>query len=196
MFPLEEIKKYKEEQIKNQMNMGRNKMGMINQFLEQQYFMNMKNNILNIYDCFNYNEKLEFLVGQNKIYCNNCRFQMPVNHQTKIYTIPDILILILNRGKGIEFLDKLEFFEDLNLMNYVEMHNTGFQFKLIGVVSHIRSSGFNRNFIAYCKSPIDSKWYKYNDDYVTPVVDFKEEIIDHSKPYILFYRKIDGIKKC
>ena len=194
MFPLEEIKKYKEEQIKNQMIMNQNKMVINNQFLEQQYLINMKNNILNIYDCFNYNRRFEFLVGLNEIYCNNCRLQIPANSQTNLYTIPEILILILNRSKEIEFLDKLEFFEDLNLMNYVEMHNTGFQFKLIGVASHIGGSGFNEHFIACCKSPIDSKWYKYNDDYVSPVVDFKEEIIGHSEPCVLFYRKIDGIK--
>ena len=77
-------------------------------------------------------------------------------------------------------------------MNYVKMKNTGYQYKLIGVVTHMGESGASGHFIAYCKSPISTEWYKYNDDFVTPVGDFKSEIIDYAMPYILFYQKVDG----
>ena len=62
-------------------------------------------------------------------------------------------------------------------------------FKLIGVVTHLGESDASGHFIAYSKSPIDDKWYKYNDDLVTKVINFKEEIIDYAMPYILFFQK-------
>ncbi len=49
------------------------------------------------------------------------------------------------------------------------------------------------HFITCCKSPIDQKWYKYNDGIVTSVINFKEEIIDYAMPDILFYQKLENI---
>ena len=198
IFPLEEIRKGKIQQLQNQILMEQNMqnmMGMNNPLVLQQNMMKIQNlqniNSVNIYDCFNYNEKLEIFQGENSMYCNNCKQQLPASYQTTLYTTPEILILVLNRGKGIEFPVKLEFYEDLNLMNYVKMQNTGFQFKLIGVVTHMGESGASGHFIAYCKSPISSEWYQYNDSCVTLVVNFKQQIIDYAMPYILFYQKID-----
>ena len=79
-------------------------------------------------------------------------------------------------------------------MKYVKMQNTGVQYELIGVVTHLGESGASGHFIAYCKSPISLEWYQYNDDLVTPVVNFKQQIIDYAMPYILFYQKTNGIK--
>ena len=197
IFPLEEIRKSKIQQMQNQILM-QNMMAMNNPLLLQQNMINMQNlqniNSVNIYDCFNYNEKFEYFQGENSMYCNNCKQQLPASYQTTLYTTPEILILVLNRGKGIEFRVKLEFYEDLNLMKYVKMQNTGVQYKLIGVVTHLGESGASGHFIAYCKSPISLEWYQYNDDLVTPVVNFKQQIIDYAMPYILFYQKTDGIK--
>ena len=84
----------------------------------------------------------------------------------------------------------MEFTETLNLYNYVERKDTGYVYKLIGVVIHMGDNGINGNFIACCKSPINNKWYKYNDDLVSEIVNFKQEIIDCSNASILFYEKI------
>ena len=51
-------------------------------------------------------------------------------------------------------------------------------------------SGASGHFIAYCKSPINDIWYKYNDDLCLPVTNFQKEVIDYAMPYILFYQKI------
>ena len=123
------------------------------------------------------------------MYCNNCKNQYPASYYTKLYTSPDILIIVLNRGKGIEFKVKLEFSEDLNLNNFIQEKSIGFLYTLMGVVTHMGESGASGHFIAYCKSPIDYQWYRYNDDIVTKVVNFKKEIIDYAMPYILFFQK-------
>ena len=70
------------------------------------------------------------------------------------------------------------------------MKNTGFMYNLIGVVTHIGESGPSGHFIAYCRSPIDNNWYQYNDNFVFPVKDFINEVINYAMPYILFYQKI------
>ena len=182
IFPLEEVRKMKINNIKNQL--------MINPLYLMNFQYNIGNiNSVNIYDCFEYNQKLEFFTGENSMYCNKCNNKLPASYNTNLFTIPEILIIVLNRGKGIEFKVKLEFSEELNLINYVYFQQTGFMFKLIGVVTHLGESDASGNFIAYSKSPIDDKWYKYNDDLVTKVINFKEEIIDYAMPYILFFQK-------
>ena len=47
----------------------------------------------------------------------------------------------------------------------------------------------NGHFIAYCRDPINLKWYKYNDAIVNEVNDFQNEVINCSIPYFLFYQK-------
>ena len=104
---------------------------------------------------------------------------------------PEILILLLNRGHGIEFNVKINFMEELDLSNYIELKNTGAKYKLIGVVTHIGESGMEEHFISYCKDPISRSWNKYIDDVVSEVQDreFQNEIINNSIPYFLFYQK-------
>ena len=43
--------------------------------------------------------------------------------------------------------------------------------------------------MAACKSPIDNKWYRYNDAFVSPITNIQKEIIEFGTPYILFYQK-------
>ena len=45
------------------------------------------------------------------------------------------------------------------------------------------------NFIASCLSPIDGKWYQYNDENVREIINFEKEVLTNSKPYILFYQR-------
>ena len=208
IFPLEEVRKFKNYVINqqnminmiNNMNNQVNNMNMFNQYniymMNGQYQFNNNNNInnineVNIYDCFEYDRKINYMTGDNCMYCNICKSQQDCYMSTNLVTGPEILILLLNRGNGIEFNVKIEFYEDLNLYNYIEYKNTGFNYRLIGVISHLGESGMGGHFIAYCRDPIIlNKWYKYNDAIVDEVKDFKKEIIDFAMPYLLFYQKI------
>ena len=149
------------------------------------------NNIVNIYDCFNYDSKQNIMTGENSMYCNNCKLTCDFRMQTYLVTGPEILILLLNRGKGIQFDVKIYFEEYLNLYNYIEYKNTGTNYKLIGVITHIGESSMSGHFIAYCRDPITDKWDKYNDAIVTEVKDFQNEVINFAMPYLLFYQKIN-----
>ena len=59
-----------------------------------------QNNIVNIYECFFYNQKTELFTGENQNYCNLCKQLCDSLYTSKIYVSPNVLVLILNRGKG------------------------------------------------------------------------------------------------
>ena len=196
MFPLEEVRKFKINQL-NQFNQFPqfNQYNQYNQYNQFNQF-NQYNNIneVNIYDCFDYDRKINIMSGDNSMYCNYCKRNNNCSMWTNLATGPKILILLLNRGKGIEFNIKINFFEELNLYNYIQYNNTGFKYKLIGVITHIGESGMGGHFIAYCFDPISNLWYKYNDSFVDEVKNFKSEVIDFAMPYLLFYQKFNNKK--
>ena len=70
-----------------------------------------------------------------------------------------------------------------------EKKETGFIYDLIGIITYLGECKKNECSIAYCKDPLNGKWYKYNDTNVDEINDFKKEVIDFAKPYILFYQK-------
>ena len=102
-------------------------------------------------------------------------------------TSPKILIISLNNGKGKSSI-KFNFQDKLNLYNYIQNKNTGYLYRLIGVISHI---DIGNNFIAFCIDPITNKWYKYIDITVNEVKDFQSEIINSIIPSVLFYQKMN-----
>ena len=111
---------------------------------------------------------------------------------TVLTTGPEVLIIILNRGQGIQFDVKINFYTNLNLADYIELQNTGCFYELIGVITHLGSSDMGGHFIAYCKSYHRDDlgiWYRYNDSIRTNVSDFDKEVIRFGMPYLLFYKK-------
>jgi ubiquitin C-terminal hydrolase len=182
IFPLEEIRKYR-----NNYN------NMYNIFYNAFNFFNFNNfvnsNVVSIYDCFDYDCKQNLMDGENSMYCNFCKTNRSCLMSTHLITGPEVLILLLNRGHGIEFNVKINFVEHLDLSRYIEYANTGVKYDLFGVITHIGESSMSGHFIAYCKDPILHKWHKFNDAIVSDVNDFQKEVIDFAMPYLLFYQK-------
>ena len=150
----------------------------------------INNNIVTLIDCFTYNQKSEIFTGQNQNYCNVCKQLNDSIYSSKIYSSPTVLILILNRGKGNIFDIKLNFSEVIDLTQFILRKDMPLLiYSLYGVITHIGQSGPSAHFVASCKSPIDNKWYRYNDAIVNPINNVQKEVIDFGTPYILFYRK-------
>ena len=153
---------------------------------------NLNNKKLSLEQCFeNYNETT-FLNGENALYCNKCKCQENSTYITRIYSLPPIIIIILNRGKGNSFKCQVDFPESLNVQKYVQCP-INVNYSLIGVVTHLGSSDMSGHFIAYCRHRINKKWYCYNDATVVCCSDQKN---DYKKgvPYILFYESTQGNK--
>ena len=153
---------------------------------------NLNNNIqrkLNLYQCFSEYQKAEILTGQNKIYCNKCKQNSNAFTQDEIYKAPNVLILIINRGKGNTFKCDLDFPTTLDISSYVKNKNISPKiYNLIGVISHLGDSSMDGHFIAMCKH-FDGNWYLFNDSIVAQISD--NEITRKGIPYILFYQNKD-----
>ena len=164
IFPLEEVKKMKNNSF------------------------NYNNNRVSLYECFFYNQKTEYFTGENRNYCNVCKQLSDSLYGNKIFSIPNILILILNRGKDNKYDVQLDFEERIDITRFILQKDLHI-YDLYGVITHIGASGPSAHFVASCKSPVDNKWYRYNDAIVTSITNIQKEVIYFGRPYILFYHK-------
>ena len=149
-------------------------------------------------DCFQNYISEEIMSGENQMYCNYCHRNSNYSIINKIYTNPEVLVIILNRGKGLEFDVEFEYPENFKLNSYINFENNDnyqnneiIEYELISVITHLGESNMSGHFIAYCKSPIDHKWYKYNDAIVSESTnDFINSNSEELKtiPYVLFYK--------
>ena len=129
------------------------------------------------------------MTGEDTMYCDYCKITGNFLISTYLVTGPQILILLFNSGKVTESNIKIYFEENLNLSNYIEYKNTGCNYKLIELITYIKENHKSGKYIAYCKDPINSEWYKYNDEIVNKV---NFQAINSVVPYLILYEKVDG----
>ena len=178
IFPLEEVKNMKNNYMKiiaMQNNMGNN--------------ININNDRVSLIDCFFYNQKTDKFTGENQNYCNICRKMADSDYTSKIYVSPNILVIILNRGKGNMYKVKIDFAINIDITDFVILKDKRVTYSLFGVITHLGESGPNAHFVATCKSPVDGYWYRFNDGLVYAIQNFQTEVHDFGNPYILFYEK-------
>ena len=165
------------------------------QQVNQYYFNNGKRPLLtndgknpdvDLYECFEYNRKIDLMTGDNQMYCNICNKLCDATYVTYLYSTPNYLILNLNRGKGAVYECKVNFPEKLNIFNFVTSKQATTAYELYAVICHLGPSSMDGHFVAYCRNRLDNKWYLYNDGFVT-LCTRKDQYTD-GMPYILFYR--------
>ena len=193
IFPLEEIRNYRLKEVininQNLMNISMNTDNTNNIKNNLNKIKLLQNNIVDILDCFEYNQKIENLFGENVIYCDNCKASLPFTLQTKLYNCPQVLILVIKRGINKQFNVKLQFYLELNLSKYIESKNSGIIFDLIGVIAQNDKEKENGHFLAIFKSFVDNNWYQDNNGLVLPLNNFNQQISNNFTPCILFYNK-------
>ena len=150
-----------------------------------EYYSEKENIAIDLIDCiqyyYEYKNFFDFICPFCGVFCN----QISTN---RIYTSPNIFVLILNRGKNNIYSVKMSYPPILEIDKYIEKKVGPHRYELIGVITHLGLSGPNGHFIAYAKSPIDEKWYQYNDEKVKEADNFS--IYNDGIAYILFYRGI------
>ena len=181
IFPLEEARKYSIKQ---------GQMLLLNQRIKtfMQLLNNSKEGKITLKNCFEYNQKLDFLQGENSIFCNHCRKSSNANMCNKIIFTPKILCIVLNRGRGNIYQVKIDFPEILDLSIFVQNFAPNKRYELIGVITHLGQSGPGGHFIAICKSIVNGQWFTFNDQIVSP--SSFSEALNTGVPYILFYHSI------
>ena len=143
---------------------------------------------IDLLECFEYYQKIDLMNGQNQMYCNICNMNMDTYYGSNIYSLPNYLIINLNRGKGAVYECKVNFPENLNLLNFVTFKQGKTYFQLYAVICHLGPSSMSGHFVAYCRHKQNDKWYKYNDSFVTECT--KPQEYNDGMPYILFYRAV------
>ena len=188
-FSLIEVINYKLNKLMNQNNMMINNpiMNNNNNQIYQQMMIKinlLKNNYINIYDCFDYIQKVGTLYNAK---CDFCKNQSPAIYNNYLYTAPEILVIVLNREINSQI--KLAFYGEIDLTNYVQFRtdNKKVIYNLISVINYMGSNSIN-DFRAICKNPINNIWYQYNNDLISPVQDFKN-VLDEVNSFVLFYQK-------
>ena len=61
------------------------------------------------------------------------------------------------------------------MYKFIEKKETGYKYKLTGVITHLGESSMSGHFIAFCIDQTNKKWYKYNDSMVDEVFNFEKE---------------------
>lgn len=171
-FHLEEVRKFKIYNGLNNNNFNK---------------LNLNSNTVDIYDCCRYDNRTVPITGANNLYCNYSKKLSDSITRKNLVSGPNILIILFNRGKGDVFKVKLNFYEKLNLYNYIELKETGTQYELFRVIIHLGESGSTGHYITYCLNKENNKWYNFNDSKVNIC---KEEDIYKGSPYLLLYEMI------
>ena len=135
---------------------------------------------------FYYDQKSQYFQGENKNYCVNCKQKNDSIYTSKILTSPNILVIVVNQIK--ENL-KLDFTSSMYITEFVLSKDKKEIYELYAVITNLDKSGQITYYVASCKSPIDGNWYRYNDDVVSPISDFKKDIYNFGTPHVLFYEK-------
>ncbi|XP_035707959.1 ubiquitin carboxyl-terminal hydrolase 15 isoform X2 [Folsomia candida] len=149
-------------------------------------------------DCFNSYTAPEQLNLEDSWHCVRCQKKISGTvKQVKIWTTPQILVIVLKRfskrvahsplGKQVDFP-----IEGLDLSPWVKSpRNEGNIYDLFGVVTYFQDdstsdSGYNE---AYCKNPVDHAWRKFSDEMVEFVESdaFSSNDDIRKEAYILFY---------
>ena len=163
----------------------------------REYMVKKNNGFISVTldNCFENYQEPEMLFGQNQIFCNSCGNLSNASTSNKIFTSPEVLTIILNRGKGLQFDVNFEYPLSLDIDKYITDKSKGNnKYELICVLTHLGPSGMSGHFIAFCKSPIDGQWYCYNDANVSQCNDPRYQNNNEIEgiPYVLFYQKCNN----
>jgi ubiquitin C-terminal hydrolase len=142
-----------------------------------------------------------------KMYCKKCKQKCDFQIKKSISFAPEVFILlneVKDPGNIIEKMNKEEI--DFGLSNddvytldfsqIIKDANSNKTYSLQAVVcsQRITSGAVEKigkiKYVALCKSPIDSKWYRYEDNTISPITEVQLPIfITELFPEIFFYRQ-------
>ena len=156
-------------------------------------------NKINIYDCLNYYESPK-IIEQNGKECDKCGNKEAFLITSKIKKCQNNLLVLLNKNFNNEEKNeniKFELNEIIDMKNYLKENENKerIMYYLYAIIClNISFDENNKNIIhhvAFCKSPVDNKWYKYDDNIVEPINELENEVDKVGMPIALFYQKCE-----
>ena len=156
-------------------------------------------NKINIYDCLNYYESPK-IIEQNGKECDKCGNKEAFLITSKIKKCQNNLLVLLNKNFINEEKNeniKFELNEIIDMKNYLKENENKerIMYYLYAIIClNISFDENNKNIIhhvAFCKSPVDNMWYKYDDNIVEPINELENEVDKVGMPIALFYQKCE-----
>lgn len=152
-----------------------------------------------LYECLDLFSKQEDLSEEGNWTCPNCNKKGNRSKKTDIWTLPETLIIQLNRFQSQDFTrtkltHPIDFpIYNLDMSKYTENKNNIYQYYDLFAVSNHYGTLSSGHYTSYGKI-IDNvsgleKWYKYDDMTVTEIdsYDIEREIVSPAG-YVLFYQ--------
>ncbi len=131
--------------------------------------------------------KVETMKGDNQCYCQKCRGLRDAKVKSILFYTPPYLLINFDYGKNKKFSpSKVEFGEYIDLTGFTEVNCTEKTYSLIGISTHIGTSGNSGHYIAYCKDVNNKQWYKFNDSIVSKC---SYDEVNSNTPYLLVFKK-------
>ena len=137
---------------------------------------------------------------QQKSFCKKCgEYNMMMNITNGILSLPSYLVFSLNRESSSTNINLLSVpflvEEIIDLSNFIEIKDSFSTYELQGIVSICISQN---KYVCFGKSPVDHKWYLYNDDkYYNGDINTVLDLNNNNKgfiPCILLYKAISKAK--
>ena len=139
------------------------------------------NNYSTLLECIQYNDKIETMSGENAMYCNICNQQIKSYYWTESKDSPEIIMFLLNRGKGIEHSNNHTMFP-------IFFRGTeGGYYMLSSVITHMGESGAGGHFINNRLKKNDLSVKTFNDGIIYGNPKFESVGND----YIYIYQRIE-----
>lgn len=145
-----------------------------------QYYTNINPHIMNInlIDCFNYS----FRFGE-ELTCDKCGKNNYTVKSYKIDKLPDIIIIILEKGQGAPFTHKFMFDSTALVKDKEKTYYC--------LVSQIGQNE-RETLITHLKSLDDLEWRECKEN---NIVECNENDVKSKVPYVLFYQKVQDLDK-
>ncbi|KAK6588680.1 hypothetical protein RS030_3423 [Cryptosporidium xiaoi] len=158
--------------------------------------------------------KTEYLKGENRYMCPNCKIKSDASKQLLIERSPPLLTIQLKRFSFFGFGSKkptkpIHFSETIDMKpfmaykhsnsSFVDQHfnnfdEPSFKYKLWAVVCHAGNTLSCGHYYTHVKS-IDDKWYCLNDEQVRPTT-LENVLSENNRAYLLFYYKTSIFNDC
>ena len=143
-----------------------------------------KNSEITLKECFEYIQREK---KNNHFFCSKCKKTVVGKSFETIVSPPEILIIILNRGKGKKVTNEVIIDTILNISDFIDIEENSddIYYKLIGSCNHSGDSSPTGHYTATCL--YEESYYHFNDSNFIKLKSFKYL----GEPYILFYRLIN-----
>ena len=141
-----------------------------------------KSSIITLNNCFRYIQKE---IKNNEFSCYKCNTISKGTSYERILIAPQILIIVLNRGKGKKIENEVIIDKTLDISDFIDEKSSEnkIYYQLIASCNHLGDSSPSGHYTSTCL--YNNSFYLFNDK--------NYEMFDHyvyaGEPYILFYRR-------